>query len=380
MRKYSAAFLALLLVVALAPTANAKERFRFAEGKHAGGELRYIENIPVVTVSGTPEQMGEQLGTLVREGVKDLVDRQDILRRMFGLQGGLATVAPIARLMLANFPEDHRRELKSYSAAAGIDHDLLLLGNVIYDFAKPAGCSTLIVEPERSATGQALFGRNMDFPTLGFLDQYSVVTVYKPNGKHAFASVGFPGLLGCVSAINDAGLSIAVLEVNQTKDGSQRFNPAGVPMMLCFRRVIEECTTVDEAEKLLNVLKCTSMCNLAVCDSKDAAVFEITTKQVVRRPSVNGASACTNHFRTAPLMVDSQCWRYSRLEKTLAGAKLSVADVAKAMHDVNQGANTIQTMIFSPGTKELHLAVGKGPISAQPLVTLDLEQLFRTAK
>src|SRR5205085_6318195 len=107
----------------------------------------------------------------------------------------------------------------------------------------------------RSATGQPLFGRNLDYPTLGFLHEYTLVTVYRPTGKHAFVSIGFPGFIGCLSGMNDAGLTIAILEVYQTRDESPAFDAQGTPFALCFRRVLEECSTAAEAEALLRSMK-----------------------------------------------------------------------------------------------------------------------------
>ena len=56
---------------------------------------------------------------------------------------------------------------------------------------------------------------------------------------------------------------------------------------------------------------------------------------------------------------------------------LTVADVARKMHDVNQGPLTVQTMIFEPETLVLHLAVGDTPSSALPLKRLDLAPLLK---
>ena len=158
-----------------------------------------------------------------------------------------------------------------------------MFGNTFPDISKAAGCASLIVGKERSATGGPLFGRNLDYPTLGYLQQYSLVTVYRPKGKHAFASIGFPGMIGCLSGMNDAGLALAVHEVRKTKDGSPGLDIKGRPYTLAFRRVLEECTTVAEAEKLLRGMKRTTMLNLAVCDRNGGAVFELTTKNVVVR-------------------------------------------------------------------------------------------------
>jgi hypothetical protein len=39
--------------------------------------------------------------------------------------------------------------------ACGVDRDLLVFANTIPDMMKLVGCSTLIIEPSRSATGQS---------------------------------------------------------------------------------------------------------------------------------------------------------------------------------------------------------------------------------
>jgi predicted choloylglycine hydrolase len=75
-----------------------------------------------------------------------------------------------------------------------------------------------------------------------------LVTVYRQRGKHAFASIGFPGLIGCASGINERGLAVAWLDASSTRDGSPAFNPTGTPLVCCFRRILEECATVEEAE------------------------------------------------------------------------------------------------------------------------------------
>ena len=38
--------------------------------------------------------------------------------------------------------------------------------------------------------------------------QHSLVTVYRPEGKHAFVSIGFPGLVGCVSGLDGQGFHV----------------------------------------------------------------------------------------------------------------------------------------------------------------------------
>ncbi len=226
--------------------------------------------------------------------------RQEDLLRGFGMAAAPALVLKLGTLMAAQFPANQLAELKAAGQQAKISVDFLLLGNVIYDFSKIGGCSALLVDRDRSATGEILFGRNMDFPTFGFLDRCSLLIVYVPDGKHAFASVTFPGFFGCISGMNDAGLAVAELEVTEAKDGSPRFTPAGTPLALCFRRLLEECATIDEAEKLLGSIPRTSMCNLAICDRRETAVLEITMRSIVRRKAEGGFSALVQTIFVLP--------------------------------------------------------------------------------
>jgi isopenicillin-N N-acyltransferase-like protein len=239
------------------------------------------------------------------------------------------------------------------------------------------GCSSLMVEAENSTTGGPLFGRNLDFFTLGIIDDSTLVTVQRPTGKHAFASVGFPGLFGCLSGINDAGLALAVHEVFLSRDGAAMYNPKGVPYTFLFRRILEECATGEEAGKLLRTAERTTLFNLAVCDRRHAVVFEVTPLTVaVRRPE-NGICACTNHFRTPELARFGLDRRYPLLARSRYELPLSVEDVHRKLHAVNKGRLTVQTMVFEPAPRILHLAAGSRPASALPLKKVELAPLFQ---
>ncbi len=249
----------------------------------------------------------------------------------------------------------------------------------MFDLLRGLGCSTFAVEASRSSTGKPMFGRNLDFPTLGYLQEFSLVTVYHPVGKRSFASVGFPGCVGVLSGMNDAGLTIAVLEVYESKDSSPKFDHRGTPYALCFRRLLEECATIEEAEKLLRTMARTTWVNLAVCDTTKAAVFEITPQSVEVRGAIQGTCASTNHFRTGALAKNTDCWRYPLLESLQNATErpISLEQLKKALHRVNQDDLTLQTMIFEPVDLRLHLAFGSTPSSALPMQTVELAGLLK---
>ena len=209
---------------------------------------------------------------------------------------------------------------------------------------------------------------------------YKRQVVYRPKGKKAFASVGFPGLIGVASGMNENGVAITINEITSSADGSAKFDPEGTPMVLLIRRLLEECASVDEVERLLKATPRTTMFCLTVADRKTSAIFEITTKSVGRRGAEHDVTTCTNHFRTAGLSNGGErnCWRYPKLDAARRGdSKLGVEDVTRALDSVAQGPNTIQHMIFEPETLRLHVALGYGPTTRLPRKTVELGKLFK---
>lgn len=361
-------------MAALAPATP----FRYPETTEGKGSLKYISGLPVLTLSGTPEEIGKQTVTLGTIPGRKLAQYPREFVQWLGLELTWPTLTAVGGTMVKNFPEHQRQEFETIvkEAKGAVGRTELVAANTMFDIKKFFFCSTILIDPAKSGTGGPLLGRNLDFPTLGYLQDYTAVMVYKQPGKRAFASVGFPGVVGVLSGMNDAGLAVAVLEVYSSKDGSPKFDIEGIPYAMSFRRVLEECATVAEAEKLLRSMKRTTYINLAVADKTGGAVFEITPKRVEVRKSQHGICPCTNHFRTDALSMGKECWRYEELSELATAGGVSVRELAGKLHAVNQDKNTMQSMIFEPATLKLHLAFGKLPATKAPMKTLDLAPLF----
>ena len=367
--------LAALLLAASA--ARADDTRVFQEGRCGDAELKYINDLPVLTVDGTPEEIGRQKAVLTMDVVKKLAEYPQLLLERAAHKDRLPKYLELGKSLAERLPADYRQEMRSFARQAGVNRDVGILANTLADMYRGSvSCSSLMVDAKRSATKGPLFGRNLDFYTLGLLDRYSLVTVHRPKGKHAFVSIGFPGLFGCLSGMNDRGLALAVHEVFLAHDGAPIFNPKGVPYAFCFRRMLEQCATVEEAESLLRATERTTLLSLALCDRRHSVVLEMTPYSVVPRHGSDGICACTNHFRSPDLMVLPWCNRYRKLIQSRKREKLDIADVAQKLNEVAMGRMTVQTMIFEPVSLKLHLAIGSCPSSALPLKPLELGPLF----
>lgn len=357
------------------PTSLDAKESLYPATTHDRGELRYVSQVPVAIFRGSPPEIGQQHAALLGKPGAPLLKFSKTILAESGAENFWPLAVFASKRLMVQAPARFRKELAAAAQHNDIDPDEMLVANTLLELRR-LGCSTLVVEPARSATGGLLFGRNFDFPSLGVLDKYSLVQVYHPQGKHAFASVAYPGIVGVLSGMNDAGLALATLDVEAAANGSSQFEPTGVPLMLVFRQILEECTTVEEAEQLLSKTKATTWANLTVCDRQNSAVFEITPTDVARRNPDDSLLQCTNHFRAEGLAVDKTCERYDSLLTADEKQKLDVADVHRHLDLVNQGEFTLQTMVFEPSELVLHLAIGKTPTSALPLARIELRDLL----
>ncbi len=369
----------LLAIVLFAPIARADDAKSFPAAKHGGGELKYVDKVPVLVLKGKPAEMGEQFGILAIRNAPDLPGLHQRFLKDSGQESRYPIILTMAKALKPNFPANHLAELEAAAMAADRDENRLLFANTVADLSSGLGCSTVVVEKERSTTGAPLFGRNFDWlPTKG-INEHTLVVVYKGEGKRSFAAITITPIMGVVSGMNDAGLSVTINEISirKSKDKAS-FNWKGTPLLLAFRRVLEECRTVAEAEKLLREMQRTTSCCLTVCDRDGGAVFEITPKNLEVRPAQNGVCCCTNHFRTEKLSVETTCWRYDKLSPLCAkpGEKMAVKDVFARLDDVHQGKATLQSMVFEPRERILHLAYGEGPATRRDPHRIDLGALF----
>ncbi|MCA9053067.1 MAG: linear amide C-N hydrolase [Planctomycetaceae bacterium] len=386
--------LLLLVAVGCARLAGAEERVALTDAEPAsatavrpyperavdGARLTYLQETPVMFLSGTPEELGRQQAQLVG----DVINPMLTLPRDVVAHHGYAQIWPLvtamSRILVNNAPPQYQREINSLIEAGHLNRDGIYVGNSLVELRRMGGCSAFVVMPERSQTGELLFGRNFDFPAFGVLDTYHCLMIVQPEGKHGFASIGYPGMIGVISGMNDAGLSVATLDVYHSADGAPIFDATGVPLAMTYRRILEECTTVAEAEALLKSVKRTTYMNLAVADAEQAVVFEITPQTVGVRKPQNALLGCTNHFQLDGLCTHESCQRIDTLNALNRRTQtFSISDVQAALHRVNQGDMTLQTMIFEPKSQRLRIAMGgPGPVSNHPLKVFDVGALMAT--
>jgi hypothetical protein len=335
--------------------------------------------IPIIELRGDPQQLGKAYGDAVGDTVKLLYDNY----LMVWLKGPNLIKARVAAAEFETyFLPEHRDELTAMSDSIGINHYDAVLAQCFLDLLPSTGCSTITLPASASPDGIARFGRNLDFPSLNIADKHSVLFIYHPDdGRYQFAAVGWPGMIGVLSGVNEYGLCLSNMEVDRPARA-----PSAMPYTLLYRTILERCRNVDEAIQLLRDTPRQTANNLMLMDADgNRAVVEIQPDSVtVRRGVDTSALISTNHQRGIDADTSGRCWRYDDLHTTSAAnfGQINPNVLEQMLSRVVQGDHgdmTLQSMIFEPSTRVIYLATGTDAPS-RTFERIDLKAYFGEAE
>ncbi len=328
--------------------------------------------VPIIELAGSGEQMATSEVRQQGDAIRTLHDKY--LMRF--VQGGAARFVALAQASAFEklLRPEHRTEVTALATASHTDEREAMLAQCFLDIAQLSGCSTVALPAAASPDGVARFGRNLDFWSLDVADKYTTLFIVRGDGgRYGFASVGWPGLIGVLSGMNEHGLCLANMEVPRTIRP-----PTAMPYPLLYRTVLERCKTVDEAIKLLETTPRQTANNLMLMDAAgDRAVAEITPEGVhVRRAMGTAALISTNHQRDQDADTAGRCDRYDYLHATSAGEFGHVDEPAvTAMLGHVGRRGTLQSMVFEPANRVLYLAVGHDA-AHRPFTRVELAPYF----
>ncbi|MEY3174698.1 MAG: hypothetical protein RLZZ436_2612 [Planctomycetota bacterium] len=215
------------------------------ERTHEHGKLQWIDGQRVVTLRGTPEQLGMAHGMLLpdesrrcMESVLYSFGTAHVIRtgRWFrhDLLDAFARLAP-------HIPERHRRETRSLAAALNMDAETVEVLNV---FPELFHCSGFAVFGSATVDGKLYHGRVLDYMTTIGLQDACTTFIVRPEGFIPFANVGYAAFIGSVSGMNAEQISLG--EMGGRGEGLWD----GAPMATLMRRALEECDSLAEVQEL----------------------------------------------------------------------------------------------------------------------------------
>ena len=283
----------------------------------------------------------------------------------------------------------YERQLNYHSA-----HDL---GHAMQDYML-VGCSSFATWGTQSADSSLLIGRNFDFYVGDAFAENKQVAFYTPDQGYKFASVGWPGMIGVLSGMNETGLTVTI---NAAKSAV----PTGsaTPISILTREILQYASTIDEAFAIAQKRKTFVSESILIGSAKDgkAAIIEKSTeKTVLFKGKEADRLICTNHYQSEEFSKDERNmenirtsdspYRFARLKELInenlpidASKAASILRNHKGLQNADLGlANEMainqfiahHSVIFQPEKRLMW--VSTSPWQCGKYVAYDLNKIF----
>lgn len=276
------------------------------------------DDIYVCYTEGNPETRGYAYGALL----PDLMSYQKraLLRRMEETVEGewyrkfLCQFVRFYNSGIQEYLTDEQcRELYGLSLADSHDFDDLAdpyelqlnlhaahdIGHAMQDYML-VGCSSFVLNGEKTKDSSLLFGRNFDFYCGDEFAETKVLSICKPDSGYAFASVTWGGMLGVLSGMNEKGLAVCI---NASKLDIPK--SVAMPISMLVRHILIHCKSIDEAYAEAKKMKTFVAENIVVASAfdNDMAIIEKSPEEIELFRSPNkDILLCTNHFQSEKFM------------------------------------------------------------------------------
>jgi hypothetical protein len=282
----------------------------------------------------------------------------------------------------------YERQLNYHAA-----HDI---GHTMQEYML-VGCSSFAVWDKKSEDASLLVGRNFDFYVGDNFAKNKLVSFVNPERGYRFASVGWAGMIGVLSGMNEAGLTVTI---NAAKGDIP--TSAAMPISILAREILQYASTIKEAYAIAQKRHTFVSESLLIGSAKDgkAAIIEKTPSQIGLFESKSDRIICTNHyqsetFRNEPKNIENIAnsdspYRYKRIETLLAGSQPlnphAVANILRdrlGVHGEDIGLTNEKSLnqsichhsvIFKP--KEGLMWVSTAPWQSGKLVCYNLKKIF----
>jgi hypothetical protein len=265
------------------------------------GRLEVLNGYTVVSVDGTPEEMGTAYGKLLGPTIQRVVKAM-ITDGIGEYREAYENILKGSKVMEGFQPNEFLAELMAVATAANVKYDDLLLlqyfGDVRRCITGPGRsmlCTSFAMLPPLTRERICLVGRNFDYFDNGVGDYASLLACYRPKGRNAFVTVTWAGVANGWTLLSEKGIVVS----NNTAFGARSQSLEGISTCFMLRYVAERAATVAEGVELVRKgpRACGTCMLIASGNPPDAALVEFDhDKFAVRRPKDGFVGAANSYF------------------------------------------------------------------------------------
>ena len=311
--------------------------------QYEGNYLRHSNSgLWELKVSGNAFQRGEAIGKLSPDllyhqekvfvdQIREIVPSDNYLKflRFF--------IVLFNRNLGKNVPEEFRDEIYGISLSCTHEYDFIGtpyerqlnyhsahdLGHAMQDYML-VGCSSFATWGENSADSSLIIGRNFDFYMGDKFARNKLVSFYQPEQGYKFASIGWPGMIGVLSGMNETGLTVTINAAKSTMPTA-----SATPISILTREILQYASTIDEAYAIALKRKTFVSESILVGSARDrkAAIIEKSPEKTALFTGSGNQIICTNHYQSDAFRDDERNreniatsdspYRFARLQELL---------------------------------------------------------------
>lgn len=311
--------------------------------QYEGNYLRHSNSgLWELKVNGNAFQRGEAIGKLSPDllyyqekvfvdQIREIVPSDNYLKflRFF--------IVLFNRNLGKNVPEEFRDEIYGISLSCTHEYDFIGtpyerqlnyhsahdLGHAMQDYML-VGCSSFATWGENSADSSLIIGRNFDFYMGDKFARNKLVSFYQPEQGYKFASIGWPGMIGVLSGMNETGLTVTINAAKSTMPTA-----SATPISILTREILQYASTIDEAYAIALKRKTFVSESILVGSARDrkAAIIEKSPEKTALFTGSGNQIICTNHYQSDAFRDDERNrenietsdspYRFARLQELL---------------------------------------------------------------
>lgn len=383
----------------------------------------------VVRLAGDPYEMGWQHGALLKDAIargpipafSKYVSRVVELAAPGPASPLIAKVANealwrgVGRTIASNFPDEAREAIEGLAQGADMDRDelwravtmpetyLFVIGlflaarrpHVAPRFSVPiCGCTSAVAWGNATSDGRMLHARNFDYQGVGTWDVEPLIAFHRPSKGQRYVAVSSAGvLLGGITAMNEAGLSMVVHQHLASVD----FDLGGMPVGVAGDRIMRFAENLNDAEKILREHVPNGSWTYLVTSEREQEVlcFELTSKRSHAFRPAGPTFGYSNIYLAAPLEgIEAHLYpaqwrhntgRYHRATSLLEARRGAItADHMAAIlgdtgstscrfQDAISSLVTVASVVFDARDSVVWAAEGRAPTSNHPFHAFSLK-------
>ena len=307
-------------------------------------------------------------------------------------------------------PEEYRQEIYGISLSAsrkytfiGSNYQRLLNYHSAHDIGhalqnlRLVECTSFGVWSGKTKDSSLLIGRNFDFYAGDDFAENKIICFEKPDLGYAFMMVTWGGMIGCVSGMNEKGLTVTINAAKSDIPWSAR-----MPVSILAREILQYAKTISAAYAIAKSRETFVSESILIGSAEDnrAAIIEKSPSAIGLYDPHAEYIICTNHFQSKTFSdkpehikdrnENASLYRFKRVLQDITNEQpLDLKGVArilrdqKGLNDRNIGMGNEKainqliahhSIIFRPADRMVWVSTGNWQLG--PYVCYDLKKIF----